>query len=505
MRRVPAHYPAPARAATFRPVRQLLATALVLALVACGRSDRAPEPAAHGAPSASLDQGSDLLVLRLPRDGGAARVFAYPKVDSLVWQSSESAPAVDRVLGFDDDGGTVAFIDSKDRPGWLDLRQGSVTIASRSKLSAPISLDGSTIYGTTDKGEIQRFTATGDWKLVPPRPARALFPQGDGSLIFLASDRNGSIAWRVRPPETGLVDTASLPPVRRVLRIPLGDRIYFLGDGQLVGLRTRNMEVLDPIELEHGVTDLVATPSGDRLFLADSTDRLAVVDRYRGKVSDHVQLPGIAREVRMDPDGRYLLARAVEGDSAWVVALGTNRVIGAVRTTWRVDLPYVAPDGGILLADGKDVSIVDGETLRERARVRGGTADFWYAFSWNGFRRPAQLAAEPAPPPPVDSAATTDSLAALPPAPSPTDTTQPPPGAQPKGFTVSFAALLSEDKAKDLANQITVAGQHPRIVTSVRDGTTIFRVILGPYPTRADADRVGHASGTSYWVYEGAP
>jgi cell division protein FtsN len=50
-----------------------------------------------------------------------------------------------------------------------------------------------------------------------------------------------------------------------------------------------------------------------------------------------------------------------------------------------------------------------------------------------------------------------------------------------------------------------VDGQQPRITTSERAGKTLYRVVLGPYPSRAEAERVGRASGQSYWIFEGAP
>ena len=72
-------------------------------------------------------------------------------------------------------------------------------------------------------------------------------------------------------------------------------------------------------------------------------------------------------------------------------------------------------------------------------------------------------------------------------------------------FTVSFAAVLDEQQARQVASRIRVDGETPRITTSDRAGTTLYRVVLGPYPTRADADRIGKASGQSYWIFEGAP
>ena len=48
-------------------------------------------------------------------------------------------------------------------------------------------------------------------------------------------------------------------------------------------------------------------------------------------------------------------------------------------------------------------------------------------------------------------------------------------------------------------------GQTARVVTSVTSGTAIYRVVLGPYRTRTEADQVGRASGLSYVVYPGTP
>jgi cell division septation protein DedD len=73
------------------------------------------------------------------------------------------------------------------------------------------------------------------------------------------------------------------------------------------------------------------------------------------------------------------------------------------------------------------------------------------------------------------------------------------------GFTVSFAALLSEDKAQQLASTIRVNNVAAHVVTTSTAGSPIFRVVLGPYPTRDEAVKVGRASKREYWIYEGSP
>ena len=79
------------------------------------------------------------------------------------------------------------------------------------------------------------------------------------------------------------------------------------------------------------------------------------------------------------------------------------------------------------------------------------------------------------------------------------------PAARPASFTVQFAAVLTEEIARDAAANVQVEGRTPRITTSVRDGRVVYRVVMGPFPTREDAERVGRASGRAYWVFEGAP
>jgi len=90
----------------------------------------------------------------------------------------------------------------------------------------------------------------------------------------------------------------------------------------------------------------------------------------------------------------------------------------------------------------------------------------------------------------------------------PTDTA-PAPAEPPRagGWIVSFAAYLSEPSARARAADITVDGQKARVVSGLTPGTTttVYRVILGPYPTKADAERVGRESRESFWVYQGNP
>lgn len=485
-------------------VRTSLLT-LVLVLAACGRSDRQEPRATQAAPSLTAPRGPDNLVLRIPRAGGTARVFAYPRLDTVVWNTS-GAPAPARILGFDDEAGTIAYVDAKGQPARIDFRQGAAYTVSRARSSGLASADGSSIFAIDADGSVERYAPGGTWKLKPPVPARALFPQGDGTLLVLGERGSQSVVWHVHPPSTSFKDSVVLPRVDRTMRTQVGDRLYLASGTQLTGLRTRTMERSPDVSFDGPVELLAATPSGDRVFVVTKTGTsIEIVDRYQERISGRIDVGRNLAELRVDPLGRYLLARADGVDSVIVIALGTNRVIGSLPTAWRADLPFVAPDGGIALAEGADVVIADGETQKPTTRVRGGAADFWYPFQWTGFRpraatldQPVQFAG-----PPVDSAALADSAARRD---STTSSARDSVAKRPSaGFTVSFAALLVADKARDLAAQIHVGNESARVVTSMRDGATIYRVVLGPYATREEAERVGRESKQSYWVYEGAP
>lgn len=488
---------------------------------------------------AEASRGPDPILLRLPRIGGTVRAYLYPRLDSVVWTGHTTSIA--RVLGFDPEGGALAIVDAKGAPARVDLRLGESGTASRASLASLVAPTGAEIYGVDARGRVVRLTRGGDWSFAPPSPARAVFPQSDGSLVIAAQRGADAILWLMHPPDTRLRDTVLLPITMRALHAQVGDRVYLATDTALVGIRGRDLSEVPSIRVHGHVVALAPTPSGDRIYLATAGDSsLAVIDRYTDKVASTVQLPGEISDLRMDGLGRYVLVRPARGDSAWVIAVATNHVVGSVRTKWTEDLPAAAPDGAIALNSGRDVIFVDGETLQAVRTIAGGASDYWFFTFWNGFRARAAGVDQPVSfanadtAPPVDTAAADSAarvaldsvtrpgrqapaaVAQTSPAqqapasarPQPEPSTQPPapPTASASApFTVSFAALLNEPKAHALADSIQVDGAHARVVPSQRAGTTIYRVVLGPYPNRAAAEQIGRDSKRSYWVFPGQP
>lgn len=511
-------------------MRTLIALALVL--VACGRPDRPDEPATHdAAPSLTRASGPDAVVLRVARTGGTVRAYAYPRLDSAIWTSPDAAPAPDHVLAFNEEAGQVVYVDARGYPARLDLRSGATTVTRKPKLLNASSSDGSSIYAITDSGTVARLTPTGRWTFKAPLRARDVLPQSDGSILVAAEKNGETVLWHLFPPDSRIIDTIQVPRAAKARRIQAGDRVVMVLDSSIAAVRARDLAPVPSAEMKGRIIDVAPTPSGDRLYVAlTGSNELRVVDRYREGETGTVALPGPVSELRMDPLGRYLIARPVSGDSAWIVALGTQRVLGAVATDWRRDLPVVAPDGKLALASGNDVRFVDAETLQPSSSVKGGAKDFWQFILWDGFRpRNAALDA------PVhfetrdtvrDSATVAaraaDTLVSSDPSqigrvPASTPAQSPPQATPPasstpnapapriNGYVVSFATLLSEDGARTEAARISADGEHARVVPSTVGGRTVYRVVLGPYGTRADAERVGKRAGHAYWIYEGVP
>ncbi len=416
------------------------------------------------------------------------------------------------MLGFDPDDGSFAVLDAQGRPQRIDLRATEVRLASREKLTALTSANGSDIFAITEKGDIKRLNPTGDWDFVPPSPARWVFPQPNGAVVIAGNQGAETHLWLIRPTDDDILASTTLPQVTRGFRTRIGDRMYFTVDSGLIGVLTRDLTPVKSVRLASAPVSVVPTPSGDRLYAALSgRSEIAVIDRYSEAVAGTVSLPGPATELRMDPLGQYVLARG-EGGTASLISIATNRVSGAVTTAWRNDLPAFAPGGVIATARGNDVVFLSAADLRETRRFPGAAADFWYFFSWNGFRpRSADL----------DLPMTFDTPVAITPQPdslvlggdsvrdpqirdaSPSVVDRPGPVAPtPRGYMVSFAAVLSEARANEVAAGISVNGVRPRVAATPSGATTIYRVVLGPYATREEADRVGRESRRQYWVYE---
>jgi hypothetical protein len=162
-------------------------------------------------------------------------------------------------------------------------------------------------------------------------------------------------------------------------------------------------------------------------------------------------------------------------------------MVGTVATSWDADLPAIGPEGSLLVGQGKDVVAYRADTaLKETGRVAGGNADLW-AFSpgrssFRGMPIDAQ-ASSPAP----------DSAAALAGA----------SGAEAPLY-VQVSTSQNEAWSSQMAQQLSRAGLAARVLppTGLDDG---FRVVLGPYESRDEAEAIGRKLGRPFFIYQPSP
>jgi len=497
-------------------VRGYLVVLSFLALIACsdGRGS-AGESVATNFSGFSQDP----IALRAARGGGLVRAYHYPRLDSLIWTSTAPVGGRAQILAFDPENGLQAYVDRNGVSGWVDLRVGSVKPTGVARQAQLASSDAWSVYGVTRDTLVHRATPSGEWEFGVPGAVQGIFPMQDGGLVVLHAIGDDSRLIRMRPPDARRVDSADVPTPDHALMSPLGDRMYLAFGATLVALTVRTFDEAGRVRFDSPVIAMRTSPSGDRVFVAtEGGPGIAVLDRYSGELATSIPLPGLVRDLRVDPLGRLLLARPDSGDSTWVISIGTNQLVATMPTVWRDDLPTVAPDGSVATVPDRDVHFTMPGQEKPRILVRAGAAEVWHFVYWNGFRPRAPGLDQPVVFP-VDSvefgSPIGDTIEPPPLAtPQPPRRTAPPvgdtlpiglPTKQSAGFSVQVAALLSQQGADEVVSEVRDRGLTARVVVSTASGSRIYRVILGPYATRAEADRAGRLSGKAYWIFEGVP
>jgi hypothetical protein len=510
-----------------------LAAALV-AVAACGGNAR---PTGDIPPTLKAIGGPETVLLRFPRDGGLPRSYRWPSLDTAIWTGAERVPAIGRLLAFDDGGGMVALVTADGRAGRIDLRSGRLQLTAK-PLTHAASADGWSVYGIDPDGRIERTTPTAEWKGAV-MSADTVFALQGGGIVLVTNDGDQTRLVRFHPPSVKPMDTLKLPHVDALVRTLNGDRVYARTTRGVVAIDARTWHVVPGPRSSHRAAAIAPTPSGDRALVLDADGKtIRVWDRYAEEFGNTIALPRPAADLRMDPLGRYVLARMADHDSALVISVPMERVVSVIATEWRHDLPAVAPNGAILTLRRTDVVAVDPVTGVRRMRVTDGAADVWMVVRWDGFRprdstldAPATFATET----PADSAAAADAIDSLLAVHagdaariSLDSIANASSGATARGsatgnargragrrmtidtvtgavFTLQFAAMLSETSARDVARKIRVYGRQPRVVVGTHDGVKTYRVVLGPYRTRELADAAGKRSGVPYIIVSGLP
>jgi hypothetical protein len=231
------------------------------------------------------------------------------------------------------------------------------------------------------------------------------------------------------------------------------------------------------IPVSGGAKAVMFSPSGHRLYVARASDGLLVLDRTSGTELFQIDLPGPATGLRGDLFGQWILVRPASGDSAWVVDVGKGGLVGTVDVEWDGDLPAVVSPNTLLTRDAKDVVAIDlgASGFPERGRVEGGAGDTWLTMSW----APPQEEGIPAAADSATLAADSVSSAAA--------------------VYLQVSSSQNPAWAEELSQKLKTAGLPAGVLKPARSDEA-YRVVLGPYATREQAEETGRGIGMPSFV-----
>lgn len=413
------------------------------------------------------------IAIRLAAKGGPPRLYRLPGLTEISGAGKGKLPPVEAIQGIDPEAAELFVSTAKRELLGLDLESGRVDTIATDLQHATLGPDG-TLYAIDGKRRVT--TLARRVRLVWPQPLasapRDVFGATDQRLVAVTGGKEPRI----------LTASADQPPASRA--IPSEGDMAATQWGDLVAIASDSgVTLLDPlgrrdlafVPIEDHPRVLVFSPSGHRVYVGKrGALGLAVIDRYAHRELDGIALPSPIAAIRLDPYGEWLLAAPSAGDTAWIVDLPIKRLAGALPTTWQADLPTVTPDGTLLGRQGGDVVAWSPDSLRERGRVKDGGGDLWIATDWAP--RGARIA------PAAGAAVATDTANAEGP------------------LYVQVSVSQNPSWSSEMAQQLNRAGLPAKVLTptSADEG---YRVVLGPYPTREQAEAIGRKLGRPYWIF----
>src|SRR5437899_8575748 len=356
------------------PISRFLLSATVT-LWGCG----SPAPAAASSQPQSPQRVSQLQIIarvpgaaiHLPAKGGAPQLYRLPRLTSVEGVLKGKLPPIERVIGLDPESEFLFVTTAKHELRALDLGSGRFDTVATSVAQATLGPDG-TLYAVDSSRRVVSLSRR--TRFAWPQPLTAL-PRD----LFGAADQH---LVGVIPQDRLLVAAADQPPTVRP--IAAGGDVAATRWGDLVAVASDSgVTFYDPlgrrdpafVKLADAPRALAFSPSGHRIYVARrNVPGLAVVDRYERKELDGVALPGSVAALRMDPLGRWLLARPAVGDSAWIVDLPIQRHTGTVPTARQADLPSMSPDAMLISGRGNDVVSARPDSLSDVGKVPNGAA-----------------------------------------------------------------------------------------------------------------------------------
>jgi len=448
----------------------------VAGLLAC-HSEPASNPMkvalAEAPPAAS---GGASVVFRFPATAGVAQLFRLPDLEQVSWRFEIGNQPTQQIVGFSGDNDLIyALTRGSDSLAAnliaLDLVTGRSRTLDSNVVTAAMGPTG-TAYVVRADGSIgqaeHRRTAT--WSDTIAGSPMAVWGAVRGRLLALVrTDLGRELLWLAN----------GQPAIRR--QIPDGD-VAVSRWGRFVAVATDSgIAMFDPVDttgirfvkLSPSPRLVQLSPSAHRVYVVLGDDLLVSMGRFAAEVDQQVRLGGRVTDLRMDPMGRVLLACS-ENSAFWIIDLVSLDVVTMVQGSCGQDLPAVAPDGTVLVQQGNNLSALSGAEYAAVASVGTSAGDRWLTTAWDP-RRPALEFA-------VDSAQR---------------------GAEQAGVVMYVQVSSSRNPvwAQAFADELSRAGLNASVLQPDSTEELLYRVVLGPFTSREEAEENGRRLGRAYWIF----
>ncbi len=449
-----------------------LGAGLLLLAVGCGRE---PELKLGKLPP-STRVPTPSSAVRLPRDGGQARLYRIPSLEPSSWTTDEKLPALERAVGGDAEQGLVYAMDRDRNVVGVDLETRRVRPFMAQVRYAAVGPDGA-LY-TVDSGsgvtQLARRTTVRFRSKLQGTPDEMYGTMGGALLARIGGNKSAlEVLGSDQPPAS-----TPIPPGRLATSL-YGDLVAVAADTAVVIYDPKAKQKPRVVRVRGHARDVIFSPSGHRIYVARDDRDLLVLDRFSGDPLGEITLPGPAKSLREDEYGRYLLVRPAEGDSVWVVDVGRSRFVGGVATKWAADLPAVGSPNALLIRRGADVVALDlaADGFPEAGRVKDAAGDLWLPLRWRPMRdAEVQAAADSGKP-----VAGSDSTTAAP------------------SVYLQVSSSQNPAWANELSGKLKAAGLPASVLPPARSDEA-YRVVLGPYATREQAEETGKKIGMPSFV-----
>ena len=455
-----------------------LLAALLPGLYACGSGEAANPIRDALAAEASAPALDTPVVLRFPANPGpGVRLYKFPALIEVEWRFDTPTIAASHVVGFTSTEQQIYVQKDSSELLALDLQSGRdytvdsvVAAAVIGPTGTPhlVDLDGS--LATV----VDRHTRRWD-SIVLEQPKRIWGTTG-GSLLALIETEAGRRLELFT--DTGRIATIELPTgLLAVTR--WGDLVAVAADSGLIIQRTNHnrSDGVKFLPLASEVTAMVFSAAGHYLFIATAKHELLVVNRFQSTNPEKYPLAHRVEAMRTGPLGQFLLLRPEGRDSLWIAEEAELANVVSVAGSWQDDLPAIASDGTVLVRQGDDVVAIDPETGARRGRIENSARDRWLAIAWDPRRPTLQLAEEAA-----------------------TDDQQETTGEEDQTkFYVQLSSTSNLTWAQARRDELLQA-QLRALVLYPTEYYDIYRVVLGPYGTREEADHIGRRLGQPYFL-----